>query len=541
MIWKIARPHIWLLDPRLRTTNRFVVVGSIALVLFAGQWAYLNLVEDRVAQLGSEQLAAFVAPLLPFSLFVFLLFTVLAIDDMVRCFYLAGDIEMLMVAPIPLRIIFLVKLAQSSRASLIPGLMYGTLLFVVGWIQEATVLYYVLVLVLLAAVIILVTAVIMSLVLSLVRLLPAQKVRAWIPLAVVSVMLLLALGQQPAVEWFLAHETWISFLLGALLNIPRLALTTAVAAVFAVAVALAAYGVFVVAFYEGWNRFRSVPAPHRIGIRGRRLRKSVVRTGRRPPSAIRHLAVKEWLEMWRNPSTRIGLALPLVYLVLVAGPLLGSGQSSESVRPLIFWYVLSFSALLLCTLPTGIPLLSVLQEGRNIALLQSLPVSMSTVLTAKFWATWLPMVSLWAVAFPLIGAWQGFRLWQTLLLVCTSLVAFTGTTVVTMALGGLYVDFRISEPKRRIPKPLAYGMMFLNMSFVFLVLANSVWLMALLFPEDGTVKVIETLAENRFVGWVFSDSVWLPIAFVGGQLVFWVGAKLLWRAAAHRLEQWEES
>ena len=37
MVWKILRPHYWILDRKVRTTNRTVVIALILLLGFGGQ------------------------------------------------------------------------------------------------------------------------------------------------------------------------------------------------------------------------------------------------------------------------------------------------------------------------------------------------------------------------------------------------------------------------------------------------------------------------------------------------------------------------
>jgi hypothetical protein len=81
----------------------------------------------------------------------------------------------------------------------------------------------------------------------------------------------------------------------------------------------------------------------------------------------------------------------------------------------------------------------------------------------------------------------------------------------------------------------------LNSVFVLLTISTCTWLMVRLFPDSSVVLAIKALASFGAVGWFFSDSPWIPFSLVGGQVVFWIGAKVLWNAAVRRLEGWEES
>ena len=82
-------------------------------------------------------------------------------------------------------------------------------------------------------------------------------------------------------------------------------------------------------------------------------------------------------------------------------------------------------------------------------------------------------------------------------------------------------------------------MMGLNLSFVLITTAAFVWLMVRLFPDSTAVLAIQSLAGYAVVGWLFSDKLWVPSGLVGSQVLFWIGAKVLWTAAVRRLEGWE--
>lgn len=541
MVWKILRPHYWILVRRVRATNRFIVVGLIVLLLFGGQWAYNNLVRDNLALLNSEQAVTAIASSLPLGLFLLLLFAVLGVGDVMHQLYQASDLELLMIAPIPYRTIFLVKLLQCSRATLIPALVFGAFLLALGLARDAATSYYLLIVLLILAAMTLVTAVVMILVILLARLIPPQKVRSWMPVAVVLVTFVLALGQQPATRWFLGQAGLITFLTEALLKPGQMALVVATLWALALVTSAVAYQIFNRSFHEGWNRFHEVPT----------RRAPVTPTVHRPwgisrwvqplPAPLRFLLVKEWLELRRDPRSLINLAQPLVLVVMVVVPFLIGGQGVETLRPLLFWFMVIFLLLFLSTSSIGASLMAIAQEGRNIALLCSAPISMSDVLKGKLWAMWVPMVLSWGGVLLIAGLWLHLPLWQIGFLVGISIWGLTGTVAATVAIGGLSVDFSVDELKQRISTLAYYLTMGLDLIFVLLTVATSVWLIIRLFPHSGVVLAIQVLAGYRAVGWIFSDKVWAPLALVSGQVAFWVGVKVLWDAAVRRLEGWEES
>jgi hypothetical protein len=259
------------------------------------------------------------------------------------------------------------------------------------------------------------------------------------------------------------------------------------------------------------------------------------------PQPLRSFLVKEWLALRRNPTGLINLAQPFVLVIMILAPVMGMGKGVEALRPLIFWILLVFLAMFLSILPVGIPLMSIAQEGPKIALLRSAPISMSDVLKGKFWATGVPLVVAWVFVFLIAGLWLQFPWWQIGFLAGVTIWGLAGGSVVTMAIGGLRIDFSAEELKERTPMLTGYLMMGLNLCFVLMTTAAFVWLMVRLFPDSPAVVAIQSLAGSAVVDWLFSDRLWVPLVLVGSQILFWIGARALWTAAVHRLEGWEGS
>ena len=319
----------------------------------------------------------------------------------------------------------------------------------------------------------------------------------------------------------------------------QLALVVATLGGLALVISLVAYQIFNRSFYEGWNRFREVPiqrAP--VSPAARRLR-GVSRWVQPLPSPLRCFLVKEWLALRRDPRGLINLAQPLAFVVIVLAPFLSGGKWGDTLRPLLFWVMFMYLAMFLSILPMGTPLMAIAQEGRNIALLRSAPISMSDVLKGKFWAAWIPLVLSWSLVFLIAGMWLQFPLWQIGFLVGTIVWGLAGASAATVAIGGLKVDFTVKELKRRTSTLAVYLMMGLNVIFVLLTITTFTWLIVRLFPDSSVVLAIQALASYRAVGWVFSNTVWPPLALASGQVAFWVGVRVLWTAAVHRLDRCE--
>jgi hypothetical protein len=541
MVWKILRPHYWILDRKVRTTNRAVVIALILLLAFGGQWVYSNLIRDNLALLNSEQAVTVVASFLPFGLFLLLMFAMLGVGDVMHQLYLASDLELLMIAPVPYRTIFLVKLLQCSRATFVPALGFGAFLLALGLARGAIVTYYILISLLILAAMILTTAVVTMLVILLARLLPPQKTRSWMPVVLVLATFVLVLGQQSATQWFLGQADLITFLTEALFTPGQLGLVVAGLGGLALVTSLAAYQAFDTSFHEGWNRFREVPTRRTRRSLAARRPWGVSRLVRPLPQPLRCFLVKEWLALMRNPRGLINLAQPFVLVVMILAPFMSAGKGAEALRPLMFWFMLMCLTLFLSNSPVGMPLMSIAQEGRKIELLRSVPVPMSDVLKAKFWATWVPMALTGVLVFLVAGMWLRFPLWQIGFLAGLTVWGLASGSVVAMAIGGLRVDFTAEEPRQRMPAVTVYLLMGLNSILVLLTLVTCVWLMVRLFPDSRVVLAVQALAGYAPVGWIFSDKLWIPLILVGSQVLFWLGAKALWAAAGRRLEGWEES
>jgi len=541
MVWKILRPHYWILDRKVRNTNRYLVVAMIVLLAFGGQWVFDNLLRDSFALLSSEQAVTAIASSLPFALSLLLVFAILGVGDMVHQLYLASDLDLLMIAPIPRRTVFFVKLLQCSRATFIPALAFGAFLLALGLARGAAVSYYLLIVLLILSAMLMTTAVVMTLVILLGRLLPTQKTRSWMPVALLLATSIVILGQQSATEWFFGQTDLIALLTEALLNPGQFGLLVAGLGGLALVTSLVAYQAFNTSFHEGWNRFHSVPT--RSATRAQTARRQLAASPplRLLPQPFLSLMVKEWLGLRRDPRGLINLAQPLVLVITVLALFMGAGQVTEALRPLIFWIMLFFLVIFLCTLPMGLPLLSLAQEGRNLALLRGAPISMSDVLKGKFWAAWVPLVGAWVLVFLITGIMLQFPWWQTGFLAGLTIWGLTGGSVMTMAIGGLKIDFGVEELRRRTPTLPSYIMMGLNLTFVIATTASFVWLLIRLLPDSRLVLAIQSLAGYAFAGWLLSDKLWVPLVLVGGQALFWIGARALWTAAVHRLEGWEGS
>jgi hypothetical protein len=541
MLWKVLRPRYWILDRRVRTANRAAVAVLFLILGFGGQWAFNALVRDNLPFLRSAEAAALVASFVPAALLFLLLFALLGVGDVMHQLYLTPDLELLLAAPVPSRTIFVAKFLQCSRAALLPALALGAFWLVVAWARGAPAAIYPLLALLLLAAIALTTALVMLLVILLARFLPPQKVRARMPQALALATLAAGLGQAPLAGWLARQIGPAHRLTQALLDPGALGLAAAALSGLALAASLVAYRVFDTAFHEGWDRFRQVPAgPGPGAAPPRRTGSRLARLVRPLPAPLRHFLVKEWLELRRDPRALLSLAQPLILVAaIVLVPLLTSGEGSNALQPLLFLVLVLLLALMLGILPVGGSLLALAAEGRRLALLRSLPISLSHLLRAKFWATWVPMALSWALVFLVAGVWLRFPAWQIGFLVALSAWGLAGASAATVALGGLQVDFQARDLRQRVPTLTGYLVMGANTVFVLLAVALGLWLVARLAPGSPVVLALDALAGLPLVGWIVAPDPWFPLALAGAQLAYGLAVWALWAAAVRRLEAWE--
>jgi hypothetical protein len=540
MLWKLLRPQFWILQRRIRNVNRILVLLLILILALGGSWSYKNLLPSIASLFHFDQGEVILAAYIPFALIFFLAFGMLGIGDVLHQLYLTSELELMLVAPLPYRTIFLVKLLQSSRASFIPAFVISALLLLVGLTRGASLCYYLLVLILMLAAVALTSALIMILVISLARWLPIQKTQSWMPVAVALVAFLMMLFQQPATEWLMKQQSMITFLAGSLLDTGRLALVTLGLAGVTVVICEVAYRIFATSFYEGWNRIQEVPTRKPIAPSTTHYPKGITRWVQPLPEPLRSFLVKEWLELKRDPRNLIQFAQPLVLIVaIVLVPALKKGSQGEILQPLFFWLMVMLLATYLGVIPIGTYQQSIAQEGRKIALLRSAPISMSDVLGGKFWAAWTPMVLSWGLILLISGLWLRFPPWQIAFLLGITTYGLAGASLAAVVTGGLSIDFNAEELKQRIPILTSYLLMVVNLIYMLSITLIGIWLIVRLFPESGAVMAIRALADFGVVGWIFSSKLWG--LFISGaiQVLFWISMKLLWNAAVSRLESWE--
>jgi hypothetical protein len=509
---------------------RVISTGLLVLLAGGGAWVYNRL----VTVLSTEEWSTALAAAMPLFLLVLLVFALAGLGNTLQRLYLASDLEMLMMAPVPHRAIFAAKLLECSGAVWLQGSLMGVLLVALGDARGLPAIYYLLAALLLLAAMVLATAAGMGLVILLARLIPPRLVRKWIPAAIPLVSLGFLLGQQVMMQW-LSRQAGMTLLAEALLDPARLApMAGGMGALAALSVVIV-YRLFKSAFYRGWSGLQEVPILQPAAPPTTRRPGLLALAARLAPASLRFLVVKEWRTLSRDPRRLITpILLPLTTGVMLF-PCIGA---SASLRPLFFWGMLIYMGWF-ATLASQESLMAAGREGRNIALLRGSPLPARVILPAKLLALYLVNVVPWGLLVLLLGGTGGLPLWQTALLLGLTFWGLAGACTSATAIGALGADFASEEPNRQVAGPARLAWMASNGLFSLLTIVSAAWFIIHLCPDSDAALAVRPLANWAAAGWLFANSVWPPAILAAGHVASWLLTQRLWAAAGRRLEGWQ--
>lgn len=537
MIWKILRPKFWILDRAVRQTDNFLITGVLFLILWGGQYVYNAYIVTLLPMLASEEALNAMATILPMGLFIFLIAAVAGTSDIIHQLYLAPDLQLLMTAPIPNRVIFLVKLLQCSPASVLPAVLFGIILILFGVVRSAPFSFYFLCLLLVLAAVFLVTALVMSLIIFLARLIPPKQVRNWLPVLLALLQIPLLLSFQSGMDWFFSQAAWITYLIEALLVPGQLAVVVVISWGGALIMILVAYQIFDHAFYGGWNQLRVVPT--KTNAKKQKITRSnwLSQWTQILPAPIRAILLKEWKELKRDMRRLFSfIGMPFLFIAMI-WPLLSLGDTL--LKPIVFWFLMFLGFMLANTVLVD-GLITFGREGRLFRLLKSMPLSMETILRGKFWgAPWSLGILVYSSFYLIIGFFMDYPLWQIAFLVGTVAWGAIGTSALAVAYGALVADFSVDDPiKQSVSILHQFIMSGALVLFIAPIFASVVWLIIQFFPESDIVVPIRVIASLSS-SWLFSESIWVLIGLIGIQGLFLLGIKGLWGISVRRLERLE--
>lgn len=472
-VWKLLRLRWVIFALGFRRAKRWhkvgyalLVVGLLAAVgfIFAMSWLLLGF-------LRSPALAEFVdaGPFLEAVPAVVLaaIFVVILLSSfgvLLQALYLAGDMDFLLSAPVPLRAVFLSKLLQAILPTFALTAVFALpVLFGLGASSGYNVLYYPLVVVMLVALALAAAGLASLLVMLVVRVFPARAVAE--VLALVGAVFSIVCSQAGNFTRFSGTQMEQEQIAGAMntltvLNSPWFPLAWGGrglvalgqgewlgAGLFLLLALGTTAGIFVVAlhlaerwYYTGWASLqhgtrKKKRAPARAAAAGTGPLAGLVR---QVPAQVRGVARKDFTVLRRDLRNLSQLVGPIILGVIYGVWLIGSGGQAPAGRgEAPAWFMsglrtaLSYGNVAIAlfvgwSLLSRLALMGFSQEGRNYWLIRMAPVRPARLLAAKFLVAYLPAFLLGLV----------FLTALTLLQRGAPLALLYGTAVVALTLAG---------------------------------------------------------------------------------------------------------
>lgn len=545
-VWKLLRLRLVILGSGFRRAKTRTKVGYVFLGLFVlgilaavfvGSWFLLRL-------LRSPQLAEVLGDTGPFLVTVpalvttaaFLAVLVTSFGVLLQALYLAGDMDFLLSAPVPIRAVFIAKLLQAvlPNFSLI-CLLALPVLFGLGVAGGYNFLYYPLVLVVLAALALAAAGLASLLVMFVVRIFPARRVAEVLGFigAISSFIcsqsgqfarfsdvsqdqatLMLDMMAQFATPWSplswagrglvdLGEGRWLS-------GVGFLGLALSVAAVaFGLALSTAER-----LYYSGWAGMQN----------NRRKKKAPARaTQPRPLAAwlsgwvsppVRAILVKDYYVLRRDLRNMSQLVTPLILGIVYAVMFLRSGGEVPAGRgEAPDWFMAAMSNIMLygnvgLAMFVGWMLLARLavmgfsHEGKSYWLLKTAPVSAGQLLSAKFIVAFLPTTLLCSIFLLVVSVLQGATLESTLFMLLVVVLILAGNTGVNLFFGVVGANMAWEDP-RQMQKGAA-GCLGALVSFVYLPFSMALFFLPPLITEVLRLPLLTGEAAGLVLGGGFS-------------------------------------
>jgi ABC-2 type transport system permease protein len=496
-VWKLLRLQWQIFFSGLRRAKpgrqiSYIVLTLLGLGLMAGMfvasWLILTFLRSpQLAQFVDPALFLYSVPVLIVTI-AFVVVLVFSFGVLLQALYLAGDMDFLLSAPVPIRAVFMAKLLQAILPNFGLISLFGLpVLFGLGAAGQYQVLYYPLVVIVLAAMVLAAAGLASLLVMSIVRVFPARRVAEILALTGGLISLLCsqtgqftrsvevspsqasqALGVLTRLNtpwsplawagWGLVdvgHGNWLT-------GVGLLILTLGLAgAIFAVTLNTAER-----LYYTGWARMQSGTRRKRTG------RASRPRTEKRAPLAalversvpapVRGLMVKDALVIRRDLRNMSQLLSPLILGVIYTVTLVrGGGQVPAGRGEAPVWFMQTLKSMLVYgnvgislfvgwSLMSRLAMMSFSQEGKHYWLLKTAPVSANRLLAAKFMVAYLPTLALGWGFLLAISLVQGASLASLLFGMPVVALCIAGGVGISLAFGVTGVNLEWDDPRQMV-------------------------------------------------------------------------------------------
>lgn len=429
-------------------------LGAFAVFAHFGAYGFFNMVERNRAGSATQYLPAVFAMVGAVGLIPILTITLSEL-------YLRSDLDLMMASPLKIEGLFVTKLAGLVIASSgMVGFFFLSVLSGYGRALDASAVFYLATVFLVVILSILLSAIDMSLVMLLARIMPAKRIQG---------LVIVLSGAVGATFWlmiqFISRRTDASppgtpfafpappQLRGLITSYPARALSaiqasdglsfvyqTSVFLVLTLGLAFITYWIFRVTFYEGNARVRAAPISRSVSSRPR-LRE---RLGRVFPQPIRGLVIKDWLSLPRDLRYLSTLLTPLVMVVFLTV----RAFSPTGVPSL--WASVAPVGLLCLFVATGTALPSIGMEGRNFALLRSLPISVDQIMIGKFAAFGPVVLMITLTALVPLALWRGVSPFLLASMAVVSVWLSAGVTALAVGVGALGAKFDADSAQKAV-------------------------------------------------------------------------------------------
>jgi hypothetical protein len=463
-----------------------LVVGALAFAFWIS-WLLLRLLRSpRLAEFTGDLTAILEAvPTLVVSA-AFLGILITSFGVLLQALYLAGDMDFLLSRPVPIRAVFVTKLLQAILPNFSLVLLFGLpVLYGLGVSSGYNLLYYPLVLVVLALLSLAAAGLASLLVMAVVRVFPARRVAEILGFLVAILSFTCSQSGQFANYANVSGDQATQVLnQAARLNVSWSPLTWAGRSLVEIGEGnwLVGFGLLLVTvvltggiftislvtaerlYYSGWASVQVSTRPKRSARRAARSAgRETVQPGffsRILPHPVRGILVKDFLVLRRDLRSMSQLVTPLILGIVYAFMLIrrggeppaGRGEAPQAfmdaLRGLMVYANVGISLFVGWSLLSRLAAMAFSQEGKSYWVLKASPVRVKDLLAAKFLVAYLPTLGLcWGFMLVISLLQRASFTAQTYSLAAVALI-LAGATGINLAFGVIGANFDWEDPRR---------------------------------------------------------------------------------------------
>lgn len=390
---------------------------------------------------------------------------------LLQALYLAGDMDFLLAAPIPIRAVFVTKLLQAILPNFALICVFALpVLFGLGVSQSYSVFYYPLVIILLIGLALAAAGISSLMVMLAARIFPARRMVEVLGfIGGITSLICSQSGQLARFEEFSPDQAGQAYQALTRFNLPWSPLTWAgngltligqgewaTGALWLSFTLLLAIGTFSITlataerlYYTGW-----------ASIQGQKKKKKTLRTNKASesnflkqaieklvPASLRAIMVKDFLMLQRDLRNLSQLVTPLIFGIIYAFLLLrdedglsnGSGEIPEFFQPVLenisVYFTIGIALLVGWMLIGRLGGMGFSQEGKSYWLLKTAPIKTRTLVASKFLVAYLPVILLSGGFLIVLSLLQGLHSSQLLFALPVISLCIAGNVGLSLTFG----------------------------------------------------------------------------------------------------------